>query len=175
VLKLLHGAVAGLIDKLIDLAAALGALGLVVIMAVVVVDVIGRYFGAPLYGAQDIEQMTAVFVVFGGMAYCDRQGRHVAVNLLEPVFSRRINKFLTILGNALGMVVFGLIAWYVWEASKLALMLNMATNILQLPRAPFQYALIAFSGLTAAAMALRLVTQIYGGDAGDNDNKAPAQ
>ncbi len=157
-LTLLRGAA----DRLIDLSAALGAFALVVIMGVVVVDVIGRYFGAPLYGAQDIQQMTAVFVVFGGMAYCDRQGRHIVVDLLKPVFSRRINFILTILGNVFGVVIFALIAWYMWEASKFAEMLNLATNILQLPRVPFQYAIAAFSALTSAAMVLRLVELLTG-------------
>ncbi len=164
------GLLRGAVDRLIDLSAALGALALVVIMAVVVVDVIGRYFGAPLYGAQDIQQMTAVFVVFGGMAYCDRQGRHIAVDLLEPVFPRRVNLILTILGNVVGAVIFALIAWYIWEASKLAAMLNMATNILLLPRVPFQYAIVAFSALTSVAMVLRLVDLLTGREGGDRND-----
>ena len=106
--------------------------------------------------------MTAVFVVFGGMAYCGRQGRNITVDLLEPVFSRRVNLVLTILGNVFGAIIFGLIAWYVWEASKLSAMLNSATNILQLPRVPFQYAIVAFSALTSAAMVLRLTETLTG-------------
>ena len=160
-LKFLHGAA----DRLIDLSAALGALGLAAIMAVVVVDVIGRYFGAPLYGAQDIQEMTAVFVVFGGMAYCDRQGRHIAVDLLEPVLPPRLNLWLTILGHVLGCAVFALIAWYVWEATKFSIMLNLATNILQIPRAPFQYVIVAFAALTSLAMALRLLDLAMAGGA----------
>jgi hypothetical protein len=44
-------------------------------------------------------------------------------------------------------------------------MLNMATNILQLPRAPFQYVLVAFSALTSITMALRFWAMIA-----DNSN-----
>lgn len=152
----------GAVDRLIDLSAALGAFGLVFIMAVVVVDVVGRYFGAPLYGAQDIQEMTAVFVVFGGMAYCDRQGRHIAVDLLRPVFPPAVNSVLTILGNLAGAAVFALIAWYSWEASRMAAMLNLATNILQLPRVPFLYAIVAFSALTSAGMLLRFAGAMTG-------------
>ena len=36
-------------------------------------------------------------------------------------------------------------------------MLNLATNILQIPRAPFQYVIVAFAALTSLAMALRLL------------------
>ncbi len=160
-------------DRLIDLSAALGALALLTIVSIVVIDVVGRYFGAPLYGAQDLQTMAAVFVVFGGMAYCDRQGRHVAVDLVEPLFSRRFNRLLTILGTATGAVIFALIAWYIFEASKLSLMLNLATNILTLPRAPFQYAIVAFSALTSAAMVLRLLAQVFG-DADEAGEENPA-
>jgi TRAP-type C4-dicarboxylate transport system permease small subunit len=153
------------VDRLIDLSAALGALALIVIAAIVVIDVVGRYFGAPLHGAMDIQQMAAVFVVFGGMAYCDRQGRHIVVDLLEPLFPKMVNRLLATLGTALGALVFALIAWHVWEASKLSIMLNLATNILQLPRAPFQYVLVAFSALTSITMALRFWAMIS-----DNSN-----
>lgn len=152
----------GAVDRLIDLAAALGALGLVFILVVVVIDVTGRYFGSPLYGALDLVQMAAVFVVFGGMAYCDRYGRHISVDLLENYFSKGVNRFLTVVGNMVGAVIFALIAWYIWEASKLSVMLNMATNILQLPRAPFQYAVSAFAALASLAMTLRFVEQVAG-------------
>lgn len=144
------------------LSAVAGALALIVIVVTVLADVVGRYFGSPLYGAQDITQMAAVFVVFGGMAYCERRGGHIQVDLLERAFSGRINRLLLIAGCLAGAVVFGLIAWQMWEASKLARMLNMATNILSLPRAPFQYAVAALSGIASLGLAARAVALAQG-------------
>jgi TRAP-type C4-dicarboxylate transport system permease small subunit len=143
------------VDGLVTLSAVVGSVALVVIVATVLVDVVGRYFHAPLYGAQDIVQMASVFVVFGGMAFCERRGGHIQVDLLERAFSDRTNRVLLIVGCVTGAVVFGLIAWRMWEASKLARMLNMATNILGLPRAPFQYAVIALSGVASVGLALK--------------------
>ncbi|WP_368074615.1 TRAP transporter small permease [Alloyangia pacifica] len=57
-------------DGLISLSAFLGTLGLLFVVGVIVVDVIGRNFGMPLYGAQDLVIMTMVIIVFGGMALC---------------------------------------------------------------------------------------------------------
>lgn len=146
-----------LVDFLVDAAAAIAALALVVLMGVVVVDVIGRFFGSPLRGAQDIVKMTFIFIVFGGMAFCDRIGGHVAVDLFESKFPKRLNHGFSIFAALLGAVIFGLIAWQIWEASKISLMLNSATNILKLPRAPFQYCIIAFAILTSAAMLFKAV------------------
>lgn len=146
------------VDALVTLSAVSGAIALVVIVLTVLVDVIGRYFGSPLYGAQDIVQMAAVFVVFGGTAYCERRGGHIQVDLFERAFPERVNRVLLIAGSVVGAVVFALIAWQMWEASKLARLLNMATNILNLPRAPFQYAVVALSGVTSVALAVKAVT-----------------
>jgi TRAP-type C4-dicarboxylate transport system permease small subunit len=55
-------------DRLIGLSATIGAVGLLVEVAVILTDVIGRAFGYPLYGSQDMITMTMVILVFGGMA-----------------------------------------------------------------------------------------------------------
>jgi TRAP-type C4-dicarboxylate transport system permease small subunit len=150
------------VDGLVTLSAVAGSVALLVIVGTVLVDVVGRYFHAPLYGAQDIVQMASVFVVFGGMAYCERRGGHIQVDLLERAFSDRTNRALVILGALAGAVVFALIAWQMWEASKLARMLNMATNILGLPRVPFQYAVIALSGVASLGLLVKALGLIRG-------------
>lgn len=144
-----------LVDRLVDIAAAIAAIALVVLMCVVIVDVIGRFFGSPLRGAQDIVKMAFIFVVFGGMAFCDRIGGHVAVDLFETHFPVSWNFRFSIFAALVGAVIFALIAWQMWEASKIAIMLNSATNILNLPKVPFQYCVIAFASLTSVSMALR--------------------
>ena len=143
------------VDGLVTLSAVSGAVALIVIVVTVLADVVGRYFGSPLYGAQDIVQMAAVFVVFGGTAFCERRGGHIQVDLFERAFSGRVNRALLVVGCVVGAVVFALIAWQMWEASKLARLLNMATNILSLPRAPFQYAVAVLSAVTSVALAAK--------------------
>ena len=150
-LRLLQRAV----DGLVTLSAVVGAVALVVVVLTVLVDVVGRYFGAPLYGAQDIVQMAALFVVFGGMAFCERRGGHIQVDLLERRLPPRVNRVLIVAGCLAGALVFALIARQMWEASKLARMLNMGTNILALPRAPFQYALVGLSGIASVGLLLK--------------------
>jgi TRAP-type C4-dicarboxylate transport system permease small subunit len=149
------------VDFLVDAAAAIAAIALVAMMCVVVVDVIGRFFGSPLRGAQDIVKMSFVFVVFGGMAFCDRIGGHVAVDLFESRFPKRLNFWFTVFGALVGAVIFALIAWQVWEATKISILLNSATNILNLPRAPFQYCIVAFAVLTSVSMILRATLLRY--------------
>ena len=142
-------------DLLIEAAAAIGALALLVEVAVILVDVVGRALGAPLFGSQDITTMAMVVLVFGPMALCDRLGGHVAVDLLEQRFPPALNRAIDIAVALLGAAIFLALAWAVWDSAVLSAMLNLSTNLLRLPKAWFQYALIAFSLIAALGLALR--------------------
>jgi len=142
-------------DRLIGLSANIGALGLMVEVVVILVDVTGRFFGKPLFGSQDMITMAMVILVFGAMALCDRNGGHIAVDLLEPYFPRWLNRIIDIGAALLGALIFVFVAWAIWESAKLSVMLNLSTNLLRLPKAWFQWALCGFAILTALGMLLR--------------------
>lgn len=142
-------------DRLINLSATIGALALIVVVVVILIDVIGRAMGSPLYGSQDIITMAMVVLVFGAMALCDRSGGHIAVDLFEGYYPSAMNRAIDVISALLGSVIFLALAWAVWESSKLSLMLNLSTNLLLLPKAWFQWALCAFAVMTAVGMALR--------------------
>jgi TRAP-type C4-dicarboxylate transport system permease small subunit len=165
-------------DFLADASVAVGGAALVAAGAIIVVDVVGRVFGAPLRGAQDLAQMALVLIVFGGMAFCDRIGGHVSVDLFETSFSVRANLWFAAFANGLGALIFSLIAFEIWESSKISQMLNLATNILKLPKAPFQYAVAAFCVITALGMLVRMADCIGRARgplsaAGDSTGNAP--
>ncbi|WP_375261168.1 TRAP transporter small permease [Palleronia sp.] len=145
-------------DRLIGLSAIIGTLGLLFVVAVIVVDVVGRNFGSPLYGSQDLITMTMVLIVFGGMALCDRTGGHIVVDIFESSFPPAVNRAIDIFSALLGAVIFILIAFTVFKSAQLSQLLNLSTNLLRLPTAWFQYALGALSLIGAFAMFLRAVS-----------------
>ncbi len=150
-------------DRLISLSAAIGALGLIVETAVILIDVIGRALGAPLYGSQDLSTMTMVILVFGGMALCDRNGGHIAVDLFERYYPPALNRLIDILAALIGALIFLGIAYAINESAKLSVMLNLSTNLLRLPKVWFQNGLSIFALLTAAGMALRAIELAFSG------------
>ena len=150
-------------NRLIGLCAALGALGLLVEVVVILVDVIGRALGKPLYGSQDLITMTMVILVFGGMALCDRMGGHIAVDIFERYFPPLFNRAVDVLSALIGAMIFLALAWAVYESAKLSVMLNLSTNLLNLPKVWFQWALCGFSVLTALGMMLRAVELAFWG------------
>jgi TRAP-type C4-dicarboxylate transport system permease small subunit len=147
---------------LTSLAALIGTLGLITEVVVILIDVVGRYFGAPLSGAQDVSTMAMVILVFGGMALCDRLGGHIAVDLFEPAMPRWMRQAGDVISAILGAAIFIGIAWTMWESAQLSKMLNLATNIIQLPKVWFQYVVVVFSLIAAFGMGLRAVTLMFG-------------
>lgn len=150
-------------DRLIGLSATIGALALIVEVGVILVDVIGRAFGHPMYGSQDLITMAMVILVFGAMALCDRNGGHIAVDLFERYYPPLMNRIIDVVAALMGAIIFVALAWAVWESSKLSTMLNLSTNLLRLPKAWFQWALVGFSLLTAFGMALRALELAFRG------------
>lgn len=156
-------AIRGLADRLISLSAAIGTAGLLAEVAVILFDVIGRMFGAPLFGSQDLITMGMTIVVFGGMAICDRWGGHIAVDLFERYFPDIMNRVIDVLTAALGAVIFGFLAWALIDSAMLSTMLNRTTNLLYLPVWWFQYAVAGLSILTAVGMTLRVIELVVFG------------
>ncbi|MCO6187244.1 TRAP transporter small permease [Rhizobium sp. L1K21] len=142
-------------DRLINLSAVIGSAGLIFEVAVILVDVTGRLFNTPLYGAQDLSEMTMSIVVFGGMAMADKLRAHVAVDIFEEQFPAWLNRSSDVFSALAGAAIFAGIAWTVYQSSQISLMLNLATNVIGLPKAWFQWALCAFSVITSFAMLLR--------------------
>ncbi len=142
-------------DGLISLSATIGSLGLIAEVVIILIDVIGRALGTPLYGSQDLTTMTMVILVFGGMAACDRQGGHISVDLFERYFPGLMNRLIDITAALTGAVIFVGIAYAVNESAKLSVMLNLSTNLIRLPKALFQNAMSILAILTAGGMALR--------------------
>ncbi|MAM12910.1 MAG: hypothetical protein CML23_21165 [Rhizobiaceae bacterium] len=153
-------------NGLISLSAFAGTLGLIFVTLVVLADVIGRAWGAPLRGAQDFYQMGMVIIVFGGMALCDKLGGHVAVDVFEDHFPDALNHWLNIFAALLGAVIFAGIAYTVYDSAKLSQMLKLATNIVRMPKWYFQWALSIMALITAFGMGLRAVELVLTGRAG---------
>ncbi len=149
-------------ERLIRLSALAGTIGLLVAAGVVLVDVVGRYFGAPLRGAQDISTMAMVIIVFGGMALCDRVGGHISVDILEPSMPGWLKTAGDLASDLLGAAIFIGLAVAIWESAGLSQMLNLATNIISLPKAWFQYAAVVMSAITALGMLLRAALTAIG-------------
>lgn len=156
-------------DGLIRLSALVGTIGLVIEVVVILIDVIGRFFGSPLTGAQDISQMSMVLIVFGGMALCDKIGGHVNVDLLENAMPRWMIWVGDFASAVIGAVIFIGIAWTTWSSiylMRFQLGVVQKTNIIDLQFDWFKGAIVVMSIITAIGMILRAIGLVLTGDNG---------
>lgn len=122
-----------------DLSALAGSAALILGCGVIVIDVVGRYFGSPLRGSPDLVQLAFCVIVFGGLALCDREGGNVTVDLFADWFPDWLNHVFRAFGALIGFVVMALLAWQMLRNAEISILLKSSTNILNIPRAPFQW------------------------------------
>jgi TRAP-type C4-dicarboxylate transport system permease small subunit len=151
-------------DSLVSLSATIGGIALLFEVILILTDVVMRFFGSPVTGAQDLSQMAMTVVVFGGMALCDKTGGHVAVDVFERSMPHWLNHFTNVVSAFIGTLIFACLAWTIYESAKLSIMLNLATNIISLPKQYFQWGVSIFCVITALSMLLRGIELIVGGN-----------
>ena len=145
------------VERLAKICAALAGGTILALAALLFADVVCRGLGRPLFGAQDIAEMAMIMVTFGAVALLDQQYGQIRVDLLSnhlPPILRRLTNRLSFL---LAAVVYSVLAWTLWDAAALSAMLSLSTNILSLPKAPFQYLMAVLAFFAALNAFLRCI------------------
>ena len=120
------------------------ALGLMVL--VVTGDVVGRYFGFPVPGAFELNELLIVVLIGLGLAYTQAEKGNVAVGILVDRFSPRTQAFFDCLASVAGLIIAILLVWQTFLHGMMSLRAGEITCALQIPLFPFKF-LIAFGAL----------------------------
>ncbi len=146
------------LDAAVRWLALFSGLCLVFLMGLTVVDVVGRYvFHSPIFGAQDLSELTLILIVFGAMAYCGRTDGHVSVDLFVEAIGAKRMRLATVLTALACAAILFVLSWRAYENARLSEMLEAASNLLQIPLAPFHLVVAAGAaiyGLVALAEAV---------------------
>ena len=120
-------------SKLEDILYLVAAGSIFILMLVGVGQVVGRtVFNVAIYGYIDyIEQCTAIFA-FLGVAYCQRFGTHIRMELLLYVLPKRALWWVEALGIILAMVVITLLIEGSWYNFRRAYLIGDSTMDIQL-------------------------------------------
>ncbi|WP_417685617.1 TRAP transporter small permease subunit [Roseibium sp.] len=146
----------GHVENLFNLIAAASIL---VLMLLAVVQVVGRFvFNTPVPGFIDItEQAMAVFA-FGGIAYCQRVGGHIRMEMVLGKLSGRSLWIAELVGVLLIAVVVALLIWGSWYHFDRSWTIGDSTMDISLPTWPSKLIIPAALSL----LFLRLLLQAYG-------------
>jgi len=110
----------------------IGALFLVIIMIIVVLNVVVRFFGPTIIGTYELVTYMIVVTVAFALVRTTLEGAHITVNIFISRFSEKIQIMVGILTSLVGLSIWLLITW----ASIQLLLergLSEKTDLLKLP------------------------------------------
>ena len=90
---------------------ALAALVLFLMTLLITVDVIGRQFGYPTGVAHEFSGYSLVLIVFLGLAYTQRVGKHVEIDVVITRLPQRARRALKLATSCIGIAF---IIWLLW-------------------------------------------------------------
>lgn len=138
----------------------LGGVVLILMVLVVVLQVIFRYFGNPLSWPEEVTRWTMIWVTFAGASYAFKNGGLIRVEFfVNKYFKPGAQKVINIIDMALLAVTFG----YLLYSSVLYMMLTIkkhqAYNVTQMPYAAIVAAL-ALSGVLCVIFSAKQIVDI---------------
>lgn len=144
-------------------AAFISGVALLWLMGLTVIAVVMRYvFNAPILGAQDLSQVSLVLVVFPAMAYCGWTGGHVALDLISAAIKSSTLRWTDMIIHATSALLFVFISRQAWSRGVDALKYGEATNLIDIPHAPFFFVIAMSCGLYAAVLFIQTVKTAIG-------------
>ncbi|MFZ0240461.1 MAG: TRAP transporter small permease [Desulfobacterales bacterium] len=99
------------IDKLSEALKILGAVCLVGMMGLTCVDVIGRYFGRPVFGSVELVIFMATLTTALALPYTHEVRGHIGVEILVRLLSQRTQTAIDLATSILTAALIGLITW----------------------------------------------------------------
>ncbi len=138
----------------------LGGVVLILMVLVVVLQVIFRYFGNPLSWPEEVTRWTMIWVTFAGASYAFKNGGLIRVEFfVNKYFKPGAQKVINIIDMALLAVTFG----YLLYSSVLYMMLTIKKhqvyNVTQMPYAAIVAAL-ALSGVLCVIFSAKQIVDI---------------
>ncbi|MBE0624806.1 MAG: TRAP transporter small permease [Burkholderiales bacterium] len=146
----------GRVETSFNLVAALFIFGL---MLLGVAQVLGRrLFHAPIPGYIDFVEISIASFAFLGIAYCQRVGGHVRMELFLKMAKGRWHYAMEIAGTLVGLFIIGVLVWYGFEHFLRAYQLGDSTIDAELPIWPSKLVV----PVSFALLWLRLLVQLAG-------------
>jgi TRAP-type C4-dicarboxylate transport system permease small subunit len=148
-------------ERAITASAMLAGVVLFALMLLTAADVVSRYFlNAPINGVVDLTRFSVLIMTFLGFAYCGFRGANVVIELLFDQLGPVTQYWLKRLANALGCLLFSVIAWRSVVQSIDVREFNETSQLLTIPYWPF-YVLLAFgAALFAWVLLLRIFVEL---------------
>jgi len=149
------------------------ALVMFVMMAVTLVDVVGRdLFSSPLPGGFEITELLLAALIFLGLPMVTAENAHVDVDLLDSTVPAFLKPLQNVLITLVNVIAFGVLSWMLWKFAIRTYEYEDTTAILQIPFAGLVFLMAACCSLSTLALVVMLFVspgkKLFGGRRDDN-------
>ncbi len=91
------------------------AIALAMIAALMLAQIIGRFFGVLVPGVNEAAAFLLAATSFLALAYSFRAGSHIRVSLLLHYLPVKLRRAADLVGVSLGIALMGYFSWYTWR------------------------------------------------------------
>ena len=142
------------LDQITSALNVIGAICLVGMMALTCADVVGRYFGHPIFGSVEIVGFLATLTVTLALPYTHREKGHIGVEILVRLFSAKIQAIIELITGIVRLALFAVVTWRMTVYARTMRKSGEVSMNLQFPEAIIIY-ITAFCFLMFALVILR--------------------
>lgn len=137
----------------------IAAFSILALILLAVAQVLGRlFFNMPIPGFIDITEQAMAIFAFAGVAYCQRVGGHIRMEILLGRLSGRSLYLVEMLGVIVIAFTVALLIWGSWYHFDRSWTIGDSTMDIRLPTWPSKLAV----PVALSLLLLRLLMQIYG-------------
>lgn len=139
--------------------AFLAGMAIVAATALGTAEVVGRsIFNRSVLGYIDLVEYLAAIFAFMGLAYCQRSGGHVGMNLLTDKLPRGGKNAAALIDTLIGLVFVGILSFATWKHFERAYQFGDSSMDIQIPMWPAKLLI----PIALAIWWLRLLVQFSG-------------
>lgn len=133
-----------------------GGLILAGLAALVIYEIVMRYFfGRPFRGGFEITELAMAVIVACGLPYTAIRNGHVSVDVLSRWLDRPAFRWLNCAVHGAGAAMLALLSWQAFDYALRGMGYGDITNMMRIPKYPFQFAVAVSTALFSAVLVLR--------------------
>lgn len=121
----------------------LGSTVLIIMVLIVVLQVIFRYFGNPLSWPEEVARWTMIWITFAGASYCFKNGGLIRVEFfVQKYFSKKVQNIINIANMAIMGCFFAFLGYSSFRYMLLTIRKHQVYNVTRMPYAAISFALV---------------------------------
>lgn len=157
-------------ERGLRLLAYAGGLILAGLAALVIYEIFMRYFfGRPFRGGYEMTELAMAAIVACGLPYTAIQRGHVSVDILSPWLDRPSLRWLSFAVHGIGAAILALLSWQAFDYALGGIAYGDVTNMMRIPKYPFQFAVAISAGLFSAVLVLHALKALRPMPSGGDD------